>query len=256
MQRKVEDLAKGLAESIALGNDVRAILLCEASETDVLDPYFSVVLDVYIDSEPRTPEKRKAMYGAIDAFEPSIHHDKDRFLIDGLPVHVEYKKTAFVESAVAVASGGRSVGKDSGTYIFHRIARSRVLFDRSGWIAGIRDSISLLPDSFWNVMRSIYQPKMEHYVSDLVAAAMTGDGFFYYISLGGFLRCAALAILMVNRRFEPSMRAISEVLNGLESLPEGFRGRWDTLVRIDDTAIAHQYEVAQLLATSIVAMTV
>ncbi len=254
MRKKTEELALRLSKGVAASERIQAVLLCEASESDILDPYFSLVLDVYYDGALPTAAARKASYGAVDALESSDDPAKDRFLADGLPVRVEYKRVDDVKAWIRLAKAGSAVGREIGTYVFYRLANSRVLFDRNAWIESARGDCADFPAEFWRAMRSVYQPKMEHHLEDLAAATMTKDGFFRAISLGGFLRNAALTLLMINRRFEPSTRVMSEQLAALERLPEGFRGRWDTLVRENGGPADRAAEVARLLAAEIVKM--
>jgi hypothetical protein len=93
---------------------------------------------------------------------------------------------------------------------------------------------------------------MEHFLSDLGAAAMRDDDFFFAQSASGFARSAASALFMSNRRFEPSPRAVGGQIGSLASLPGDFAGRWETFLRTDvGLSKAQKYELAQLIAKSV-----
>jgi hypothetical protein len=96
---------------------------------------------------------------------------------------------------------------------------------------------------------------MEHYLVDLGAASFSDDGYFYSVSISGFIRYAAAALFTASKRFEPSHRYISTQLRELKRLPDDFLGRWETLLRSDiDISRNQKYEVAELIARSVLAI--
>ena len=260
MKKKIERLTASLASMLSTWDVVECVTLAEHSETDILDPYFALVLDVYYRDAIPPPERRRAAFSqALDhpgAFESAAAQTKDRFFLEGLPVRVEYKPTQRFEDFLSHELDVNLVWvlKNSGTYVFYRLQRSRVLFDRGGWIEGTRRKLAQMPDAFWKGLREAFQSKMEHYLSDLGAAALRDDGFFYAESSAGFLRNAAAVLFMANRRFEPSHRLVDAQLRELPRLPDDFFGRWDTFLRSNiDMSRAQKYEVAELIARSVVA---
>lgn len=256
MRRKVEHLANNLKELILARIDTKAILICEASENDILDPYFTLEMDVYVNSPIPELDDRRKIYGKIEDFESSCDHDKDRFYINEIPVHIEYKAVENIEKTIEAAINSDETMIKHGTYTFHRLQKSKILFDNSNWTENIRIKLLSLPEKFWNLTRLFHQQHMEHCLSDLLTAAHSEDGFFYYFSLGHFLRHVAITLLIINQKFEPSMRCINEMVTKLKILPDGFSGRWDNLVRLGESTIAHQYEVAKLLAKSVMELTI
>ncbi len=261
MRKKVESLTKALADVLSSWDSVECVTLGEHSESDVLDPYFALVLDVYHRGPIPSTDERRAAFAAVmgdpGAFESATAQEKDRFFIEGLPVRVEYKTTQRTDDFL-----GRGVDldfvwviKNSGTYMFYRLQRCKILFSRSGWIEKTRERLRDLPDLFWDSLREAFQAKMEHYLSDLGAAALRDDGFFYLQSSAGFVRNAAAALFMANRRFEPSHRMVEVQLKELERIPDDFYGRWETFLRSNiDMSRAQKYEVAELIARSVLAL--
>ncbi len=263
MKRKVERLAQSITGAISAWDSVECVTLGEHSESDVLDPYFALVIDVYLRAAPPIPEERQNAFakavGQPGAFESSASRSKDRFFIEGLPVRVEYKSVAMVDDVVGRCKGPDSqivwIFKNSGTYMFYRLINSRILYRKSDWMQEVRRDLSELPEPFWEGLGEACRAKMEHYLADLGAASVSGDGYFYSVSMAGFVRYAAAALLTSNKRFEPSHRYVSAQLRELKSLPDDFMGRWETLLRSDlDLSRNQKYEVAELIARSVLAL--
>lgn len=255
MRPKVERIARSLTDILSSWKSVECVALCEQSEGDVLDPYFALALDVYHRGGVPPLEERKKAFGDPGAFESSQVQAKDRFFLEGLPVRVEYKSIESIEQFISERGEYLWILQNSGTYIFYRLASAIVLWQRSDWMDGVRRRLGDLSPAFWGGLRGAFQTKMEHHLADLGAAAYQDDGFFYLVSMGGFLRYAAATLLMINKRFEPSHRGIEAHLNALPQLPDDFQGRWETLVRFDASMSREQkYKVAELLARSIVAL--
>lgn len=255
MKHNVERLAERLTTVVASWPAVECVLSCEASETDVLDPYFALVLDVYCDGDMPSDGERQAAFGDPGAFESSRGGEKDRFFLDGLPIRLEYKSCGVIDRII---SDGFKLGgmlKGPGTYLFHRIANGGVLHSRTAWIDGIKASLANPPETLWADLREAEQFRMEHSLSDLGGAALKDDRFFYYVSLAGFMRACASVLFAVNRQWEPSDRNMTAVLLTLPTLPEDFQGRWGMLTRTDGTVTPERkYQVAQLVARSIFAL--
>jgi hypothetical protein len=263
MKRKVERLAKSLTDAVSAWESVECVTLGEHAESDVLDPYFALVIDVYLRAAPPTADERQSAFakavGQPGAFESSASRSKDRFFIDGLPVRVEYKSVAMIDDVVARCKGPDSqivwIFKNSGTYMFYRLINSRILYKKSDWAERLRRDLGNLPGSFWEGLRDACLAKMEHYLADLGAASVSDDGYFYGVSMAGFIRYAAAALFTANKRFEPSHRSVSAQLRRLGSLPDNLLGRWETLLRSDlDISRAQKYEVAELIARSVLAL--
>jgi hypothetical protein len=252
MKPKVKMVADSLVAKLSGLDRVEAITANESAEIDVFDPYFALILDVYYRGAVPEVKKRMPMYGESLAIETSPSRKKDRFLINDIPVRVEYK--SIEETEVLFRSGKEYswIVKETGTYPFHRITKSRVLYNRSEWIEEVRKELESLPDTFWKQMRVAFQAKMEHYLSDLGEAVMQNDDFFYLVSAAGFMKYTCTVLFMINKRFEPSHRKFFTQINALPSLPEEFLARWETFLRSDrELTPERKFEVAKLIARSI-----
>ena len=252
MRRKVQRIAGQLVNAFKQWDCVESVVVGEASEQEVLDPYFALVVDVYYQGKIPDAADRKNAFENPGAFETSSTQEKDRFFLEELPIRVEYKSLDSVDEMLNRKFDLLWVFKGTGTYVFYRMEHGSVLYSRGGWIESVRKRIQEFPDSFWAGLRETFQAKMEHFLSDLGAAVLMEDAYFYLISMTGFLRYASAAIFMINHRFEPSHRNIVEQLRHLSILPEDFWGRWESLCSADgEYSPSTKFQIAQRIALSI-----
>jgi hypothetical protein len=259
MKYKTKILADRFVTLLSQWPQVECISLNEAADSDTLDPYFALILDVYYSAEIPNPAARLEIYGGdADAFETSSRGHKDRFLVGNLPVRLEYKSTKQIEELVSIADENRRqlwLIKDSGTYGYYRLAQGDILFSRSSWIEGIRKRLLKLDDDFWAQVRDANQSKMEHFLSDLGAALIHDDAFHYLISSAMFIKSACLVLFCINKCFEPSHRAYYKKVLELPVLPESFKAEIETFVREkSDLSMERKYSLAKLIAKNIIAL--
>ncbi len=258
MKPKVRELADKLVAVISAMDSVECVCLNEAAAIDTLDPYFALILDVYVHGQIPPAAVRASAYPEHSVFETSPTGFKDRFLVGGLPVRIEYKSVERIEelSAIALRSGSELWKiRDSGTYVFYRLVHCKPLFQRSDWLSGITGKLSNLGDSFWVQMRSFYQSTMDHFLADLGAAIMQDDPFNYLVTSASFIKYACAALFMENGEFEPSHRGYLSRVNGLKTLPDDFAGRFESFLRPDsELPPQRKYEIAKLIARSIVSL--
>jgi hypothetical protein len=257
MKYKTKLLADRFAETLSQWTAVECVSLNEAAFPDTLDPYFALIVDVFYSGEIPDAAERCRLYGTdVAAFEHSS--SKDRFLIGDIPVRLEYKSTQKIEELLSIAETKLDyiwLIKDAGTYGFYRLANGEILFSRNDWIVNIRKRLENLGDEFWTEMRFASQSKMEHYLSDLGAAVLQGDGFNILTSSAGFIKNACLTLFCINHRFEPSHRAYFKQTLELPVLPGTFSAEFDTFLRDDpETTIDRRYSVAQLIARGIIVL--
>ena len=238
---------------------VECISLNEAALPDTLDPYFALVMDIYYRDTIPGAEERHSMYGQdLEAFETSGTGNKDRFLINDIPIHLEYKSIGMIEELVTIADTRLEslwFIKDSGTYSFYRLSMGEVIFSRTNWILGIRRRLENLGDEFWQIMRNAHESKMEHFLSDLGAALMQGDDFFYLTSAAGFIKNACLTLFCVNKLFEPSHRAYYNKVIELKDLPDSFGVYFESFLSSDpEITKKRKFSLAQLIARGIMTL--
>ena len=238
---------------------VECITLNEAALPDTLDPYFALILDVFYSAPIPDADERCRLYGDdVAAFEKSGNSEKDRFLIGDIPMRLEFKFTGKIEEPVSIADSRNEslwLIKDAGTYGFYRLIHGDIIFSRNNWIHEIRARLSVLPELFWDEMRSAVQSKMEHFLLDLGAASFQKDDFHYLISSSGFIKTACLTLFCINRCFEPSHRAYYKQVLELPVLPDSFKAAFENFLS-NEPGMNHErrYALAKIIAQSIVAL--
>lgn len=258
MKPKVRELADRLVQAVSAWDTVECICLNEAAATDTLDPYFALILDVYLSGDLPPAQERMLAYPEHSVFETSPNGNKDRFMVGELPVRIEYKAVARIEELAAIAlRAGSDLWKirDSGTYVFYRLVHGQPLFKRTDWLPGIIAPLSLLSDEFWVRMRSFYQSTMDHFLTDLGASIVQNDSFHYLVSASGFIKYACAALFMENGEFEPSHRGYYTQVHTLKTIPDDFIGRFESFLRPDsELPPERKYEIAKLIGRSLVGL--
>ncbi len=257
MQRKVEAISRQLAGVLAAWPEVEAVVLGEAAESRVLDPYFAIPLDVYHRGDLSSGGERRVRFGSPAAFEtvPEQPMLQDRFFASELPVRVRYQEVGRFEELLARIEARRWVFHDSSPGQFFRLAHGQPLYHRSAWMEECRQRLLGLPDHYWSVLLEGSQRTFSYTLNDLQASALREDPLFFTLSLAQFLRALASYLFALNRRFEPSPRLLAGYLTGLERLPDGFAGRFESLLREEpELDRARKCEIASLLARSALSM--
>ncbi|MDR0476031.1 MAG: DUF4037 domain-containing protein [Treponema sp.] len=264
MKFKTKQLVDRFAQIISEWPGVECISLNEAALPDTLDPYFALILDIYFNDSIPLADKRRELYGDdIDVFESTGYESakresKDRFLIGDIPVRLEYKSVKLIDEKASIAHSRLEslwLIKDSGTYGFYRLTNGEIIFSRTGWILELRKRLQNLGNEFWQSMISANESKMEHFLSDLGAAAIQKDEFHYLISSAGFIKSVCLTLFSINRRFEPSHRAYYKQVLELPVLPEAFHAQLETFLRSGiDLGMERKFSLAQVIAREILSL--
>ena len=255
MTRKVERITQSLSDKIQEWQEVDCIILAESAQSDVFDPYFFLSLDVYHTGSVPKVENRQQLFADAGAFESSSVSSKDRFLIEDIPVRIEYKDSNRVDDILARTRENMWVFRQTGTYMFYRLATGKVIVKKSDWLDQARAILNDLPDSFWALMITSCRSTMEHYLGDLISAVMRDDRLFYLISSAGFIKSFLSLLFVINHCFEPSGRRLYEMVWKLPELPENFKGRFESFLRdAADFPASRKMEIAELLARSVVRM--
>lgn len=255
MQQTRQRVIDSVREVLDGWTDVETVSILDFGE-DIYDPYFFLSLDVFYTEGLPESEAREEAFNFADLFETNLGRGKDRLLISEIPIRLEYKRVAEVTETVNTALHTPSDLSEPGTYLFHRLLSSKTLIERSDWLARLRRALQNdLTDDFWRFQRAGLQLKMEHSLSDLMAAVMMDDELFYMVSASAFIRSLCSVLFAINRRFEPSGRFLGKVTAELPVLPESFSGLFDTFLR-DDPTISRERrkEVAELLARGVISL--
>jgi len=254
MRHRIENAVAKVTDVLKTWEQVDTITMVESGE-DLYDPYFFISLDVYCTGDIPAPESRAALFQESVAFEALPVTRKDRFLMDDVPIRVEYKDVARFNEIIHSARGNEGIYRDSGTYMFYRLQNCEVLVQKSEWIDEVRKDLEAFSPAFWTMLRSLIQARMEHHLGDLHASVVREDNLFFLISSAGFVRSLCGALFAINRKFEPSARLLNEQVRALSILPDPFGGRFDSFLRTDgDHSPARKAEIADLMAKSVLSL--
>ncbi len=255
MRQKVERCAADLRAVLAGWEGVEAVVLGEAAEVELLDPYFAVQLEVYHRGNLPSAEERRRRLNDPAAFEAATFQAEDRFLVDDLPVRIRYRELSWFDLIIKRIDDRLWAPHDSGTWIFYQVIRGQILYQRSAWLDGLRERLQRLPESFWETLVESTRFAVERYLRDLSAAVYRNDPLFFLMACSGFVRSLCSFLFALNRRFEPTGRMLYEQVLNLPELPEGFRGRFESLLRHEqELPPERKREIAELLTRSILAL--
>ncbi len=256
MRNKVLNLASDIADIISKWDGIEAILLGEAADIGIYDPYFSIDLEVfYRGSIPPRNDRRDYFLSVEDSggFECSPVYPIDRFLVGELPIRIHYQETARTELILDRIERGKWIYRENGTTEFYTIMNSEVLFKASEWLERVRERLSKMPDSFWSQIVEVAKCGMTNYLNDIGAAAYRRDDLFFLMASSNFVKSLVCFLFAQNREFLPSGRMIFSRLYKLKKLPEGFKGRFENLLRSDGSLdVEKKREIAELLVRSII----
>lgn len=257
MKRKVHKIASALAERLSHLEEVQAVLLGEAADIEIFDPYFTIDLDVYTAGGPPSLEARRTIFPGIEAFETSPVAAIDRFLVEELPASVHFIRAADVDRMLLRISELSWVFHEPGTNALYRIERSEVLFARNGWLEEARSALAHVPSQFWLQARLRAFALAERALSDLGAAAHREDDLFFLVSAARLVRCVASFLFAAHRRFEPSDRMLGERIAALPALPDGITGLLDNFMRpIGEVPMSARREIAEHMVRSLMPLAV
>jgi len=255
MQQKVGKITGELTRTLAAWPGVEAVVLGEAAEAAVLDPYFTISVDVYYTEALASAAERRRAFGNPSPFDSLAPLGEDRFLRDDLPVKIRYQDTASYVLMLQRIEQRQWVLHEVGTYPFYRMVNGQLLHQRSGWVEEVRARLGALPEHFWRSVMDSTRLAVAYHLNDLRAAVFRADPLFTTFSLCQFLRSLCGFLFAANRAFEPSARLLGDKVRALSRLPDGFAGRFESLLR-DDPVLPPQRkcEIAELLAKSILPM--
>ena len=257
VQRKVQSLSRQLAENLSSWPGVEAVLLAETAEPPVLDPYFILQLQVLHRGVLPGAEERRRRFESPTGFEAiaALSEPQDRFLSEMLPVRVRYQEVQQLEGQLARIDSNRWTPHEEGTRPFRRLVKGQVLFERGPWLGEVRQRLGRLPDSFWARLKDQALSATSYALHDLQASVLRGDDLGYALFLAQFLRGLSAFLFALNSRFEPPQRLLASELLSLPRLPDGFAGRFESLLREEpELPRERKREVAELLARSVIKM--
>lgn len=223
--------------------------------TDRYDPSFFISADVYYHGTVPPVEEREQAFGFAAAFESTVDGRKDRFLVDELPVRLEYKAISDVDRALGVLITPETGDPSDSTYGFYRLQHAEAVMNRSKWLDVVRRQLAEAPEEFWVRRIDALRAHMEHALSDLTSAVYAEENLFYHLSLAAFTEQVCRLLVAVNRRFDPPGRRLHAEIMQLARLPEEFDSRFEHLLG-DERSVprTRKRQIAELMARSLLSI--
>jgi hypothetical protein len=252
---KVDKIAHDYGKKIEKLENVEAILLGEAAEIEIYDPYFIIDMDVFYEGELLPAVKRAELFGNPAIFETSPVNPVDRFLTGDLPIIIYYKELDRVDLIFERIENQKWIFRKETTNMLYRLKNGQVLYSKKGWIDSIRKHFVTLPESFWKNIINSCKFLIEHYLREIHVSAIKENNLLYQNSLSCFIEGVCSCIFALNREFEPSPRLLYEYLCSLKNLPDGFLNRFEILISTKkEFTMERKGEVATLIAKSLIPM--
>jgi hypothetical protein len=252
---RIDRIIQSVTDTVTAWDGVDAVTSMEFLADETFDSYFFISLDIYYSQELPVFEQRRQFFPEAIAFESSRAHFKDRFLLNDIPVRLEYKKMDNYRSMIENFEQHERQYRSSGTYGLYRIEHARIHFDPEKRFEALRNLIQTPDNDYWRFLYRIFRGTSVHFLGDLSAAALKDDHYFFLFSSSGFLHNFIRLLFTVNKRYECSGRQVYKDVFTLQILPENFVGRFETFLRTDGgISLEKKAEVAELLTTSVIGM--
>jgi hypothetical protein len=249
VKTKIRRVADALSAAISRWENVEAVVLGEAADIEVYDPFFTLDLDVYVQGQLPAAEERKERLTETSASEISASAASDKLTVDGLSVLIHYLETSHIDALVHRILDSSWVFHETGTNMFYRIEKGEVVYSRGGWLASIRAAHAEIPEDFWAHICMRAYAIAEKALADLGASVFNSDELFFLVSSARVVRAVASFLFATNRQFEPSGRMLYGRLKALPALPDGFIGELESFLRPEDH---RSFEVKREICTHIV----
>jgi hypothetical protein len=255
VQQKVTGISNRLTKVVSRWEGIVATVLGEAASIETYDPYFNIDLDVYFQGNLLPSNDRREQLGNPGGFETSPINPTDRFLLEDLPVSINYNEVTRINMLLKRVETQSWVFRLETTNILYRIEKGKVLFSEGGWFENLGKKLLNVSDGFWNNLKEATRFSMDYYLNSLGAAVYREDLLFYQFSSSRFLQSLCSFLFALNKRFEPSGRLLLENIKTLRVLPGEFMARFESLIRPDvEIPKERKFEIAKLLAKSAVAL--
>ena len=244
MIQKINSLVETILQGMAGPSDVECVQRIPYHGGGMpSSPLFCLKLDVFFrGAVPAYPE-RLANLPPLQYIETSLSKEKDRFFLDNIPIHLDYKVTGRIEAEIDGLGHPSAPLRMESTYGLFRLYHGIPVHTKSDWIRTLKTRLEHLPEGFWYTQKQNLAGRLEHLLSDMAAANFNRDGMFFQISLARYLETLGELLFALNRQFLCPPEELKFQIDGLEILPAGFTGYFDTLLR-DDAGFDRERKLA------------
>jgi hypothetical protein len=246
MRQKLLSIVNKILESVPHIGDFLGLIVMENTR-ELYDPYFIVSIDVYLRGRPVPVQVRQALFEYGGAFEATEH--KDRFLIDEMPVRIEYRDIDHYEGLKS--ADYCAFVQDS--FALRRLVSGTIMQDSQGILESLRAKALELPATYWNEATNLVEQRLDHALEDMKSASVNNDELLFSISKARVLEQFVALLCSLNRRFLPSPRDYANEILELNKRPDDFLGRIRTLLSWSAEPISRQTELAELIVEELLA---
>ena len=216
-------------------------------------PYFAIAYDAYCAGRIPSRASRRAAFEFSGAFESARGREKDRMFVDELPIRIEYRSVELLESLVSSAESGYAEDPEE-SYALFRLESGEIVGGTDNTrIETLRSRSAALPAAYWQSLQAALRYKLEHVLSDLMAAAAEGDDVFAFSAQAGFVEYVIRLVFADNRLHYPGLRHGMARSLELENLPDHFESIMTYLVDMEgERTLARRAEYAATLARQLI----
>ena len=235
------------------------MLLGEAADIEVFDPYFTIDIDVYVrpGRPPSLGSTKSAglMLGHV-AFETSPLRRWQSCSSWSTPASVHYIRSADVDRMLLrIPEHGVGVPTSRDKCAVPHRAR-RVLSTADSWMEEARAALAHVPDHSGARRGARFLPGERALSRPGRRGAQVRRPFLPRFGRP-LVRCVASFLFAAHREFEPSDRMLSERIAALSKIPEGFMGMLDSFMRpIGEVTKDARREIAEHIVRSLMPLAV
>ncbi len=240
MVQKINRLVESLVQGFKSWPSLEAVQkIPYQSYSDALFEFTSLKIDVILEGEIPVQKQRLKVLPPHEFLETSLAATKDRFFLESIPVHVEYKKTREIETLVAGVRDEPFTLTQGSTYGLFRVFWGVPVVSRTGWIDQQKHILETLPEGFWRWHGANLNARLEHQLADMGTALFHQDPLQFPLSLAQLLETVTEHLLTFHHQFLCPPEQRLRALEALPNLPSGFMGLLNSLIR-SDGALDHE----------------
>jgi hypothetical protein len=155
LKRIAHEIALEYGQKIATIKGMSAVLLGDTFDMEVYDPYFTIDLDVYHHGNLANVQERKKLLQNPELFESPPQYPVDRFLVNNLPVLINYKRINRINDIFRRIARHEWVFRKATTNVLYRLKHGEILYTKNDWINTVRKRFAKIPGDFWdNILTS------------------------------------------------------------------------------------------------------
>lgn len=234
MIQKINHLVETVLQGLASASDIECVQRIPYHGGGLpSSPLFCLKLDVFFRGPvPAYPDRLKA-FPPLQFIETSLAREKDRFFLEQVPIHLDYKEVDRIDEELRTLGVSGAALRHETTYGLFRLYHGIPVHTKTAWIREVKNKLDTLPDGFWTFQRQNLAGRLEHLLSDMAAAIFNRDGLFFQIGMARYLETLGELLFAINRQFLCPPEELKFQIDGLEVLPAGFTGFFDSLLRED-----------------------